>query len=123
MHLMEEVMTAKMADEEKAQAQNERLRSLVEKLGTIGAPISDGKYRMALLRSLPKSYESLVMTLENLIDNLSFEDNYARIIREESRQAKNVTSDDSVTTGEKLLSSRDIVCTHCGKKGLSKPQC
>lgn len=38
---------------------------------------------MELLRSLPRTYESLVVTLENMADDLSIKDIHALIIREE----------------------------------------
>ena len=56
------------------------------------------------------------MTLENLIDTLSVEDIEPRIIQEESRKENSDIRDEAICNGEKLLSSRDIICTHCNKK-------
>eukprot|EP00171_Calliarthron_tuberculosum_P003822 IDg3822t1 len=123
MHLTEELMTAKMADEDKAHTHIEKLHGVVGKLGSIGAPVSEDQYKMALLRSLPRSYESLVVALENLIDNLSVEDIHARIIREEARRAKSGADDGRASPGEKLLRTKDIICHHCSKKGHMKSKC
>lgn len=123
MHLMEELMTAKMEPGDKSHVHIEKMRGLVGRLGTIGTPISDEQYKMALLRSLPSSYESLVVTLENLIDNLTVEDIHARIIREESRKSKSSTDVDMDSSVEGLFQAKDIRCHHCGKKGHKKFQC
>lgn len=80
-------MTAKMSAEEQFQKHIEKLRLLVGKLGTIGAPVSEDQCKIALLRSFAGSYESLVATLENLIDNLNVEDIHGRIIREEAHKS------------------------------------
>lgn len=88
MHLLKELMTAKTTYRYKVLTHIAMLRSIVGNLGKIGTVVTNEQYKNALLRSLPKSYESLVVTLENLIDRLSFEDILARIIREEFRQVK-----------------------------------
>ena len=115
-------MTSRMSEEDKAHTRIETLRCIVGKLGTIGAPVTDDQYKMALLRSLPKSFENLVVTLENLMDNLSIQDIHARIIREEARRARCKDGDDA-TTNERILSTRDKICSYCGKKGHLKSQC
>lgn len=63
-------MTSKMSDEDKALEHVEKLHRVVGKLDTIGSPVDDEQYKMELLRSLPRSYESLIVTLENLTDTL-----------------------------------------------------
>lgn len=122
MHLMDELMNSKMENDTLAHKHIEKLRSIVGKLGTIGAAVSDDHYKMALLRSLPESYEGLVVTLENLMDDLSIEDIHARIIREEGRKGKMDGSTGKVD-GEKLLHSKDVRCHFCKKKGHIKSQC
>lgn len=119
MHLMQELLLSQMSDEDQVQDHIEKLRRVVGQLGTIGSPIDDEQYKMSLLRSLPKSYESLVVTLENLVENLSIEDLHARILREEARRKR----DGEESSDSKLLSARDIVCHHCKKKGHKKSQC
>ena len=110
-----------MSDDDKAHTHIETLRGIVGKPGNIGAPVSDDQYKMTLLRSLPKSYESLVVTLEKLIDALSVQDNHARIIREEARKAK-CHEGDEANGSERLISTQDRVCSYCGKKGDLKNQ-
>ena len=95
MHSTEELMTAKMADEDKVHTHAERLRSIFSKLGTINAAASDKQYKIALLQSLSKSYESVVVALENLIHTLSIEYIHASITREESRKPKCNDGDDA----------------------------
>lgn len=122
MHLMEELMTSKMDVGTMAHKHIEKLRSIVGKLGTIGAAVSDDHYKMALLRSLPDSYDGLVVTLENIMDTLSIEDIHDRIIREEARKGKSDGSSGN-NLSEKLLHSKDIRCHFCKKKGHIKSQC
>lgn len=55
---------------------------MVRKLGTISFSVSDENNMMGLLRALTKSFESLVATLDCLVDTLSIEDIHARIIVE-----------------------------------------
>lgn len=92
-------------------------------MGTIGAPVSEDHYKLALLRSLPHSYESLVITLENLLDTLCVGDIHARIIREVSCKGKTETEDDIVVSEERLLQARDRFYTYCSKKGHTKNYC
>ena len=123
LHLLNELMTSKMGDEQKVQEHIEHMRRVVGKLGTIGNAIDDGQYKLSLLRSLPNSYESLVVTLENLIDDLTIEDIHARIIREEARQSKNTDDGNTVIAEQRMLSAHGIVCHYCHKKGHKKAQC
>ena len=66
--------------------------------------------------------ESLVVTLENLIDQLSIEDIHACIIREGTRKAKS-NGDDAIVDSEKLLHTGENKCDSCKKKGHIKSQC
>ena len=86
MYLQEQLMNSKMEEGTSAKAHIEHLRRIVGQLGTLGVKISDEQYILTLLRSLPGRFESLVVTLENLVDTLKVEDIHARILREESRQ-------------------------------------
>ena len=81
-------MTTKMTDEDKSHAHIEKLRFIIGKLGNIRSPVSDDRYKMALLRSVSASYESLIVKIENIIGYLPIEDIQARIIREEARKCK-----------------------------------
>ena len=77
MHLQEQLMTTKMNEGTSAKAHIENLRRIVGKLATLGVKVSEDQYVLTLLRSLPGSYESLVVTLENLVDSLKIQDIYA----------------------------------------------
>lgn len=63
-HIIEQLMNAKMGVTEKAQEHIEKLRRVVRKLGTLGVIIHSDQYKLSLLLSLPRSFESLVVTLE-----------------------------------------------------------
>lgn len=57
-------MTSKMGDDDdKAQKHIENLRRIVGKLKSLNIKVEDEQYKIALLRILPRSYESLVVTL------------------------------------------------------------
>lgn len=90
---------------------------MVGKIGAIGVPVDDEQFKFALLRSLPHAYESLAVTLENMVDYLSMEDVHARIVREEVRRKKRGDDVMKPSSGDqKLLLSRNIIFHHCKKK-------
>ena len=121
--LLNQLMTARMGEDDKAQEHIEKLRRVVGQLGTIDAPVDDQQYKLALLRSLPRKYETLVVTLENLLDTLTIEDIHARIMREEVRQGNNGEDDNGTPVDHRMLALRGIVCHYCRKKGHKKFQC
>lgn len=77
-----------MSEEEHSKDHIEKLRRLVGRIETINSKADDEQYKLDLLRSLPRSYNNLVVTLENLLDKLSIEDIHARIIGGTSKEVK-----------------------------------
>ena len=125
MYLQEKLMRAKLEQGKPLKAHIEDVRRIVSKLSGIGLKISNDEYKLALLRSLPSSYESLIFTLKNLIDGLKIEDAHARLLREEARQ-KTVTNDTNGATG-KLFQTRTgrkgFTFFRCGKRGHIERKC
>ena len=124
MHLQQELMTCKMDAADGARKHIEHLRRLVGQLSTLGVPVSDEQYKLTLLRSLSPNFETLVVTLENMADELKIEDIHARIIREEMRQNGNNMK---CINGE-LLQARDFKrggfrCFYCDQPGHSARKC
>lgn len=125
MYLQEQLMTAKLGHGNPVKAHIEHLRGVVSQLTDIGYKVSDDECKLALLRSLPSSFESIVVTLENLIDSLKIEDIHARLLREEARQ-KLQNGADKRSEGSLFKAGngkKDIVCYGGGKKGHIKGNC
>ena len=125
MHLQEELMTSKMEEGGSAARHIEHLRRIVGQLATLGVAVSEEQYKLTLLRSLPQSFDSLVVTLENMADDLKIEDIHARILREESRQeslGKRMKSEGDLLQAQNR-SRRGISCFYCGKRGHIARKC
>lgn len=124
----EERFTSKRLHEgESAKQHIEELKRLKTKLKQLGVEKTKEEYIMRLLRSLPKSYESLVVTLENIAEKLSIEEIHARVLREESRQKM---SEDQEKSGSLLQGKANYQkprfpfnCHYCGKKGHKIADC
>ena len=86
MYLQEKLMTAKLEEGKSIKTHIEEMRRTVSQLAGFNVKVSNDEYKLALLRSLPRNYESLIVTLEKLIDQLGIEDIHARLLREEARQ-------------------------------------
>ena len=109
MYLQEKLMTAKLTENKSAKDHIEEMKMLVSQLAGIGAKVSDDEYKIALLRSLPGSYESLILTLENLVDKLKIEDIHARILRE-LRQKSNEIGNSRAKMFAAKSNLSNIVC-------------
>ena len=126
MVLEEPFSTKKLKSGESAKTHIEEMKRLYTKLSQLGVLKSKEEYVMKLLRSLPRSYESLIMTLEIMVSSLSVEDIHARVLREESRQNNNLEEDSG--SGNILQAKFDSrpfphKCHYCQKKGHKINDC
>lgn len=104
----------------------EQMRRVVGQLATLGSRIQDDQYKITLLRSLSKPYESLVVTLENMLEGMAIEDLHARILREGLRQGDarpGVKDTGALLNATRNHSKPRFKCYHCGKPGHKKAQC
>ena len=62
-------MMAKFEEVKPIKAHTEEMRRIVCQFAGLNIKISVDEYKSALLGSLPKNCESLIVTLESLIDN------------------------------------------------------
>jgi gag-polypeptide of LTR copia-type len=86
MFLQVQVITTKLLPGNPVNAQVEEMILILSRSAAMNVKISNDKCKLAFLRSISNSYECLIVTLENLIDNLRVEDIHARIIRDDLRQ-------------------------------------
>ena len=126
MDLEERCSTKKLKSGESAKTHIEEMKRLCTTFSQIGVSKSKEEYVMKLLRSLPRSYESLIVTLENMVSSLSVEDIHARVSREESRQNNNLEDDSG--SGSILQAKFDsgpfpYKCHYCQKKGHKIKNC
>ena len=125
MHLQEQLMTSKMGSEDSVKGHIEKLRRIVGQLATMGVIVSDEQYILTLLRSLPARFESLVVTLENMVESLKLEDIHARIIREEARQGalRENSNDEGALLQAHRFRRKVIVCHYCKRRGHIARKC
>ena len=76
MDLEERFSTKKPKSGESTRTHIEEIKRLYTKLSQLGVSKSK-EYVTKLLRSLPRLYESLIVTLENMVSSLSVEDIHA----------------------------------------------
>ncbi len=67
MFIHDKFMKFKLEEGQPVQPHIDEMRRMEGQLATLGAAISNEKYKIALLRSLPGSYESLIVFLENML--------------------------------------------------------
>lgn len=125
MHLQEQLFTTKMGPGTSLKAHIEMLSMIASRLREIGCRVDDSDYALALLRSLPSSYESIIVALENMIDDLDVEDLHARLMREEARQNAREMNDNAPSGSVFAAKGKwsRITCYGCGKKGHMKKNC
>ena len=63
-------MTAKMEARQSVNEHIEKMRGTVSQMAGIGSKVPNDDYKLTLLRTMPSSYESIVVVLENIIDSL-----------------------------------------------------
>ena len=107
MYLQEKLMTAKLEEEKSVKAHIEEMRRIVSQLAGLGVKTTEDEYKLAILRSLPSNYESLVVTLENLIDQLGIQDVHARLLREEARQKSSGEHSSQANKGSMFQAKQD----------------
>lgn len=127
MYLQEKMFSTKMKNSESAQDHIAEMKRIVADMGIFGMKTEDEQYKITLLRSLPASYDTLIVTLENQLEQLSIEDLHARILREELRKKNENPGDRSDATlfgaQESKNHKADIECFHCHRKGHKKIDC
>lgn len=100
-------------------------------LRSVGVNIENSLYKLALLRSLSNSFESLVVALESQIDSISVDELHAILYREEARQSKTNSVEPpraftaQFDTKRKTVQYRKspVTCYYCNKKGHRIAEC
>ena len=147
LHLLQRFFTIKMSEGDNIATHINKLRELTEQLASIREDISDLYFVMTLLRSLPESYQTLVVTLGTQDPKqLTLEMVTAMLMQEESRHRGSGSSSKAalmVTKRDKSHHNNhgDIKYSHgdskgshsdhkknaryryCGKKGHYEKEC
>jgi hypothetical protein len=115
-----------------------RVMAIVEQMNAIGAKVGDKEIAFTLLRGLPKSYDSLIMSLESREDELTTEYVRKRLMEEEDRrkedhaESSNTQESAFISKGPRVTRTEqhkgrgrgnNFSCFHCGKKGHKIADC
>jgi hypothetical protein len=113
--LRRKFFTMKMQEGDSMQEHINKIKSLQDKLESMGATLQEEDVLTVLLASLPETYETLVIALESAGDNLTEQQVIVRLLQEEARRKENALSNGK-KEGEAFLTTK-------GKfKGIPKAQ-
>uniref|UniRef100_A0AAV1T8D3 Uncharacterized protein n=1 Tax=Peronospora matthiolae TaxID=2874970 RepID=A0AAV1T8D3_9STRA len=112
-----------------------RLKTLVEQLDAVGAPVSEDDLVITLLASLSESYQFLITALESRADSLSWELVTSRLLHEDMKRKEQGGGIEGAAHGQaQAFMSRDNkrkarpakktgACHNCGKQGHWIAEC
>ena len=123
--------TAKMEEGDDVLERINKIKTMVEQLDAVGAPVSeDDLVMITLLASLSESYGFLITSLESSANSLSWEIVTSRLLHEDLKRKEQgvkeaangqgqafVTQDTGRNTGRQAPARTSGACHYCGKHG------
>ena len=121
MFLKQKLFSLKMKDRDSLDDHLRRMKEITDKLAAIKAPIPEDEHIVALLLSLPRSYNTLITAFTAKVDDLSLTQVHQALMSEEEKRGLYKGKDGGcrVDKGETALqhektSRKPIKCQRCG---------
>jgi gag-polypeptide of LTR copia-type/Zinc knuckle len=117
--------TLKKADDTSVQAHASVIRELADRLTGLGDGPSETLMVSVLMLSLPKSYGTLIISLDTHDNRTNFDFVVQRCMNEEARQASTAQpgQPNSAFHAQTKRDKADVTCYKCGKKGHYRNEC